>query len=160
VLLDFWSFCGKSYDPFSHRKITADEIKACAKAQNITFQYGDILIVRVGMSEAYKALDQKGREDAGGKSNAELTFAGLDRGYDMVEFLHDNYFSAVASDCIAFESYPFDEPDHLHHFLLPLWGVPIGELWDLDALAEACKRCNRYTFFFTSAPANVQGRSG
>lgn len=88
----------------------------------------------------------------------QLTFAGLDRGHDMVTFLHDHYFSAVASDAPSFESFPFDEPDHLHHFLLPLWGSLIGEMWDLDNLAEACRRMKRYTFFFTSCPNNVKGK--
>jgi len=160
VLIDFYEFAKKSYDPFSHRKITADEIKACAKAQNVTFEYGDILIVRTGWSEKYSSLDAQGRKEEGAKGYLEHQFSGLDRGHDMVELLHDNYFAAVASDAPAFESWPMDEPEHLHHFLLPLWGSPIGELWDVDGLSELCKKHNRYTFFFTSAPANVQGGVG
>jgi len=156
-LIDFYSFSQKSYEPFSKRDITADELKACAKAQNVKFEYGDVLIVRTGWSEAYRNLDQKGREIEVAKGYLEHQFAGLGRGHDMVEFLHDNYFSAVGSDAPAFESWPMTEPEHLHHFLLPLWGVPIGELWDLDLLAELCKKNNRYEFFFTSAPSNVQG---
>lgn len=141
----------------SHRKITYTELKACADAQGVVFRYGDILIVRVGWSEVYKNASPALRQELGRKSTPELTFAGLDRGRDMVEFLHDNYFSAVASDAPSFESYPFDEPDHLHHFLLPLWGSFIGEMWDLDALAEACHRLKRYYFFFTSSPNNIPG---
>jgi kynurenine formamidase len=158
-LIDFYSFTGKSYDPLSHRKITAAEFTACAEAQNVKFEYGDILIVRTGWSEAYKALDQKGREEVGSKAYLELTFAGLDRARDMVEILHDNYFSAVGSDAPSFESWPMDEPEHLHHWLLPLWGSPIGEMWNLDDLADLCKKHNRYDFFFTSSPSNVQGVS-
>jgi kynurenine formamidase len=157
VLIDFYEFSKKSYDPSSHRKITADEVKACAKAQNVTFEYGDILIIRTGWSEQYSSFDAAGRKVAGEKEYLEYQFAGLDRGFDMVEFLHDNYFAAVGSDAPAFESWPMDEPDHLHHYLLPLWGVPIGELWDVDGLSALCKKHNRYTFFFASTPSNVQG---
>ncbi|KAK5212153.1 hypothetical protein LTR41_002395 [Exophiala xenobiotica] len=157
VLLDFYSFAQKSYDPFSAKKISVDELMACVKAQNVEFEYGDILIVRTGWSEAYTNLDEKGREELGGKKSADLAFAGLARGHAMEEFLHDNYFSAVASDSPAFETWPFDEPEHLHHCLLPLWGVPIGEMWNLDDLAACCKRTGRYTFFITSSPANVKG---
>ncbi|KIX91945.1 uncharacterized protein Z520_12334 [Fonsecaea multimorphosa CBS 102226] len=160
VLLDFYSFSGQSYHPFDHRHISAQELKACAKAQNVTFEYGDVLIVRTGWSDAYKMLDQKGREELGAKGYLEITFAGLDRSRETIEMLHDNYFSAVASDAPAFESWPMDDPEHLHHFLLPLWGVPIGEMWDLDRLAELCKKHNRYTFFLTSSPANVEGGVG
>ncbi|EXJ67385.1 uncharacterized protein A1O5_09398 [Cladophialophora psammophila CBS 110553] len=157
VLIDFYSYSKRSYDPFTARKITVEEIEACARACHVEFNYGDILVVRTGWSEAYKKLDADGRMKIGSKSNSELEFAGLSRGNSMLEFLHDNYFSAVASDSPAFESWPFDEPEHLHYYLLPRWGVPIGEMWDLDGLAELCQKTGRYTFFLASSPANVQG---
>lgn len=34
----------------------------------------------------------------------------------------------------------------------------MGELWDLEKLAEKCKAEGRYTFFLTSAPDNVSGK--
>ncbi|OQU94843.1 hypothetical protein CLAIMM_01135 [Cladophialophora immunda] len=160
VLIDFYEHCGKSYDPFTPRKITAEEIKSCAKAQGVEFKYGDIFIVRTGFSEAYRKLDVKQREEMGAKAYLELQFAGLSRAHEMVELLHDNYFSAVASDAPSFETWPMDEPEHLHHWLLPLWGSPIGELWDLEELAALCKKHNRYTFFLSSSPANVKGGVG
>lgn len=45
----------------------------------------------------------------------------------------------------------------LHDTLLGLWGTPIGELWDLEKLAEECKTQDRWTFFLTSAPLNIAG---
>ncbi len=33
--------------------------------------------------------------------------------------------------------------------------MPIGELFDLEAIAQACAEQGRYTFFFTSWPLNV-----
>jgi len=44
-----------------------------------------------------------------------------------------------------------------HTYLLAFWGTPIGELWDLEALAETCHRLGRYSFFLTSIPLNVPG---
>ena len=46
---------------------------------------------------------------------------------------------------------------YLHEHLLALWGVPIGEMLDLERLAQRCRELVRWTFFFTSAPANVHG---
>ena len=43
----------------------------------------------------------------------------------------------------------------VHTALLPLLGIPIGELWDLDALAEDCAATGTYDSFFTSAPLNI-----
>ena len=36
-------------------------------------------------------------------------------------------------------------------------GMPLGEMFDLEKLSETCKKKNRWTFFFSSAPANVPG---
>lgn len=121
------------------------------------FKYGDIFIVRTGFSEAYKKLDKKQREEMGAKAYLELQFAGMSRAHEMVELLHDSYFSAVASDAPSFETWPMDDPEHLHHWLLPLWGCPIGEMWDLEELADLCRKHKRYTFFLSSSPANVKG---
>ena len=38
-----------------------------------------------------------------------------------------------------------------------MWGMPIGEMWDLEELAEECKRQKRWSFFVTSSPLNVTG---
>ena len=35
--------------------------------------------------------------------------------------------------------------------------MPLGEMVDLERLAQMCKEKNRWTFFVTSAPANVPG---
>jgi len=44
--------------------------------------------------------------------------------------------------------------------MLPMWGMPIGELWDLERLAEKCVKEGRYTFFLTSSPDYVHGSVG
>jgi hypothetical protein len=46
----------------------------------------------------------------------------------------------------------------LHEHVLALWGIPLGELWDLDELAEKCKERKNWKVFITSAPFNVQGK--
>ena len=43
----------------------------------------------------------------------------------------------------------------LHEWLLAGWGMPIGELFDLEMLSEECRRRKRYTFFFSSVPLKV-----
>jgi hypothetical protein len=43
----------------------------------------------------------------------------------------------------------------LHEILLAGWGCPIGELFDLEKLAEHCKNANRWSFFVTSEDCNV-----
>ena len=54
------------------------------------------------------------------------------------------------------EADPARWPDvFVHTALLPLLGIPIGELFDLDALADDCAASATYDAFFTSAPLNL-----
>jgi len=40
--------------------------------------------------------------------------------------------------------------------LIPsLWGMPIGEFFDLEQLSKVCAETGRYTFFFSSWPLNM-----
>jgi hypothetical protein len=48
----------------------------------------------------------------------------------------------------------------LHQYFLGLFGLNIGELWDLKALSAQCKKLGRYTFLLTSIPLNVPGGLG
>jgi hypothetical protein len=48
----------------------------------------------------------------------------------------------------------------MHETLLSGFGLPIGELFDLENLAQECKRQARWTFFVTSQPLNVVGGVG
>lgn len=51
-------------------------------------------------------------------------------------------------------------PLRLHPQLLALFGMPIGEMFALDDLADACSDDGRYDACFTSAPLNVHGGLG
>jgi hypothetical protein len=50
--------------------------------------------------------------------------------------------------------------DLLHYHMLSFFGMPIGEMWDLEKLAADCADDGRYEFFFTSAPLNIPGGVG
>jgi kynurenine formamidase len=127
----------------------------CAKLQNLSFQYGDILIIRSGWLENYHQMDSSARQTL---SKTAPTFVGVEQTEEMLDFLHDNYFSAVAGDTPAFEAWPTNQDWFCHQFLLSLWGLPIGEMWDLEKLAETCKERNQYAFYFSSMPTNVHGK--
>jgi hypothetical protein len=84
-------------------------------------------------------------------------WVGVEGSEELLEFLWDNHFSAVAGDAIGWEMWPPTLPWKLHDFLLAGWGCPIGEMWDLEALAAECEKQKRWTFFLTSAPLNTKG---
>ncbi|GAB7356248.1 hypothetical protein MBLNU459_g7062t1 [Dothideomycetes sp. NU459] len=45
----------------------------------------------------------------------------------------------------------------LHTACLPGWGMPIGELLDLEALAKVAEKLGRWSFFLTVCPLNIRG---
>lgn len=59
--------------------------------------------------------------------------------------------------CHLFSKHANHNTTGIHDTALGLWGTPLGELWDLEALAAECKKQKRWTFFVTSAPLNIDG---
>jgi hypothetical protein len=163
VFLDVYSWAQKEkpYDPFTTHGITASDLKACAKAQGASFQIGDILLVRTGWITKYSSLTNAEKEDRAKLDMMQHAYAGLEASDDMKDFLHDSYFAAAACDNANFEAWPPPSIEgSLHASMLPLWGMPIGELWDFEGLSEKCKELGRWTFLLTSAPTNVPGGVG
>jgi hypothetical protein len=160
VFLDVYSWAkeGRPYDPFTRYAITVSDLEACAKAQGVTFQIGDILLVRTGWVAKYLSLTDEGKEERANWDMMQHAYAGLEASESMKDFLHDAYFSAAACDNASFEIWPPSSMEEsLHASMLPLWGMPIGELWDFEKLSEKCKELGRWTFLLTSAPGNVPG---
>ncbi|KAL4245439.1 Cyclase 1 superfamily protein [Abortiporus biennis] len=143
------------YDPITTHAIPLEDILGCMKKQGVTFKQGDILLLRVGFIQRFQNATQEERNSLAGKTE---TLAGIEQSEDMKRFLWNNHFAAVGSDQPALERWPTPEgTPHLHQTLLGLWGMPIGEMFDLEKLSQVCAEQNRYTFFFTSWPINNLG---
>jgi len=159
VLVDFHRFAaahGLEYSPGIRYGITAGQIQAAADWQGLSFQTGDILMLRVGWIEWYCSLSEEQRTQLA--EPGAMQVAGMTQGEDSLRFLWDNHFAAVCSDNPSFEANPFPPADEaLHDTIIGLWGMPIGEMFTLDALADSCAADGRYEFFFTSAPLNKVG---
>jgi kynurenine formamidase len=151
--------------------IDASDIAGTLRVQSVALETGDILLVRTGWLSWYRSANEATRS----KLPEDLKWPGLRRGTEMLAFLWDSHIAAIATDNPSLEVWPSGalmsaeersvaatDPDRLHeifmHFaLLPLLGLPIGELWDLDALADDCAADGVYEFFLTSAPLNLLG---
>ncbi|KAI0062143.1 hypothetical protein BV25DRAFT_1916420 [Artomyces pyxidatus] len=142
------------YDPWTAHSVTVADLQGCARAQGVTFRRGDILLLRVGFIQKYMSVEQSAREELSARPE---TFAGIEQTDDMKRFLWNNHFAAIASDQPALERWPPVEDNYLHQTILGLWGMPIGEFFDIEALSAACAESGRYTFFFSSWPLNILG---
>ncbi|MFP4513307.1 MAG: cyclase family protein [Acidimicrobiales bacterium] len=150
--------------------ITADELVATLDAQGTVPEVGDVLLIRTGWLGWYEGLDQARRDElAQGHRNP-----GLHPEERTAECLWDLHVAAVAADNPSLEVWPpgsvhpadelaaiRDDPARrpeifVHQRLLPLLGVPIGELFVLDPLSDDCVAERSWEGFFTSAPLNLR----
>ena len=56
----------------------------------------------------------------------------------------------------------FDVPSFqpLHQVVIPNMGLTVGELWDLDELAEVCAEQGRYEFLLSAPSLKITGAVG
>ncbi|KAL4873723.1 hypothetical protein BDV12DRAFT_207512 [Aspergillus spectabilis] len=176
ILLDYKHYVethNKDYDPYTSHAISHAELTACAAYQGInirpasaggSIQPGDILLIRSGFIKRYSELTPSKRTAAALRTHDDLAWAGLNQEEEVLDWLHDCYFAAVAGDSPTFECWPITATEggrghikSMHQDILALWGMPLGEMWDLEGVAEKCRALGRWSFFVTSAPANVVG---
>ncbi len=156
---------GRPLDMGGSDALTAAELIQILKDQKTTVQPGDVLMLRFGWTDWYQTLDPEIRVKLS-KSRAPRS-PGLIAGREMVETLWDLHIAAVVADNATVEVAPFSaglSPEetagtynNLHQHLLPLLGIPMGELWNLGPLAADCAADGRYEVFLTSAPLNIKG---
>jgi kynurenine formamidase len=136
--------------------ITAADLDACIQAQgpSATVGRGDIVLVRTGQ---YARARREGWGDyAGGPApGLSITTAG---------WLSRTEIAAIATDTWGFEVRPneFDVPafQPLHQIVIPNLGLTIGEMWNLDELAEACAEQGRWDFLLSAPPLPITGAVG
>lgn len=163
VLVDWLSWYEQKHgdppSPVSRHEITVTDIEECLKHQGTVTKQGDILIIRSGYVRWHNNASMTERREGTQENSIAI---GLQGSEATVRWLYDHHFAAVAGDTVAFEAWPpnFEAGWCLHEWLISQWGTPIGELWDLEALSDACKKAQRWTFFLTSAPLHVKGGVG
>ncbi|KAJ9611196.1 hypothetical protein H2200_004379 [Cladophialophora chaetospira] len=156
VLIDYhaWATAKNIKRPATERtNISVQDVEDIARAQGTELRPGDILIIRTGWMAWYNSSSEAERA-AGTTGDKHI---GLEGNEETVKWLWNRHFAAVASDTLAFEAWPTKPPFSLHDWLLAMWGCPIGELWNLEKLAERCKMHNKWSFFVASVPLNVVG---
>lgn len=159
VLLDVAAYLSErgDYDPFVKLRITDQLLDQVAAAQEVEVRQGDVLCVRTGWIGRYLAMPEDKRKEF----EPPYEFAGLDGSESVARWLWDHHVAALAADNPAVEVSPGDPAvGSLHRRVLPLLGLPLGELMDFEKLAAACHSDHRYDFQFVAVPLKVVGGVG
>ena len=99
--------------------------------------------------------------------DAWLAFMGMQPGlsYTCAEWAHDKSLAAVAADNMAVEilnaeGFQSAVPLAFHMLALRDMGMPLGEMFNLEALAADCADDGRYSFMLSAPPLEVTGGFG
>jgi kynurenine formamidase len=153
----YYERTGKTINYTQAQSIPLEDLEATLATQKSSLQPGDILLVRIGWTKFYLGASHEVKEDLA----RETVVPGIEGSVRVARWLWENHLAAVASDSPALEALPkAPEEEFLHFHMLAFFGMPIGEMWNLEALAEDCAADGRYDFFLTSAPLNVPGGVG
>jgi kynurenine formamidase len=155
VLLDVGRVVGEDGELPDGFAITEEHLQATIAAQGSTSQVGrgDIVLVRTGRLTRAR---REGWHDYAGGASPGLSFW-------TAGWLHGTEIAAIATDTWGFEVRPNEFPNAfqpLHQVAIPNIGLLIGEMWDLDALAEDCAGDGVYEFLLAAGPLKVTGAVG
>jgi kynurenine formamidase len=155
VLLDVGRAIGEDGELPDGFAITTEHLEATIAAQGPTSSVGagDLVLVRTGRLARAR---REGWGDYAGGDSPGLSFTTAD-------WLHGTDIAAVATDTWGFEVRPneFDVAfQPLHQVAIPHIGLFLGEMWDLDALADDCATDGTYECWLTAAPIPVTGAVG
>jgi hypothetical protein len=173
VLADVGRWRAAQGHPIVHDEpdpVMPDEVLACLADQGTQVGEGDVLLIRFGWIEWY--LQQDGAKRAWLGDRSTFRSAGLHPGEATVRMLWNLHIAALACDNPGVEIWPrgshlgdaadeaLADPRRVHEvfahtMLLPMIGLPLGEMFFLDDLAADCADDRRYEFMFTSAPLNL-----
>jgi kynurenine formamidase len=153
----YYDKIGKRINYTKPESIPLEDLQATLAHQESPLCYGDVLLIRIGWTKFYLSASTEIKEELA----KETVVPGIEGSKRVAQWLWDNHLAAVASDSPALEALPKSEgEDFLHFHMLAFFGMPIGEMWNLESLADDCADDGRYDFFITSAPLNVPGGVG
>jgi kynurenine formamidase len=133
--------------------IPPDMLDEVIAAQGVELRAGDMLLLRTGYLSRWWDLESV-EDKAAYFSDGE---PGIGQG--SIGWLAGKDLAAIACDTVGLEVLP-GEPDEarklpVHQALLVDLGLTIGELWDLDRLAEDCREDRVWEFLLVAPPMYI-----
>src|SRR2546428_9705731 len=102
VLLDVGRYLESQGTPLDYTNatiITKETLDACVKAQGVTIQTGDVLLLRTGWLRWYlEDATPAQKQTMAGDAMTQLRFPGIGPADEMAEYLWNLHIAAVAAD--------------------------------------------------------------
>ena len=133
--------------------ITAADLDHAARHGNVSIEAGDIVLLRTGHLARCRAQGWGGY--AGGDAPG-LSFRTL-------PWIYEHDIAAVASDTWGVEVRPNELADSfqpLHIVALVYMGLLLGEMFDLEQLAQVCEDGHRHSLLLAASPLAFTGAAG
>ncbi len=153
VLLDIARFKGVEYLEDGYG-ISNDELDACAKAQGVSIERADFVIIRTGQMERCHK-----EKKWGGYAGGDAPGVKFENAY----WCHEKQIAAICSDTWGVEVRPNETQEAnqpWHWVVIPATGLCMGKIFYLKELAEDCARDKVYEFFFSGPPLSITGGTG
>ncbi|MFJ9367573.1 cyclase family protein [Nocardia sp. NPDC101769] len=132
--------------------VTPRDLQATADAQDVELRPGDILLVRTGWWTRFLET----------RRPAEWFGASPGLSWRCAEWLHEHDIAAVAVDNPAVEVMRPEDGVMmpLHMLALRDMGLPLGEIWDLEALSRDCAEDGVHDFLLCAPALRIPGAVG
>ena len=160
VLVDLVRVFGTDFQDIGYEQLM-QAMKQC----HATVEPGDMLLLRTGFAEL--VLSMQGQPDA---ERLHHSCAALDGGDPrLLQWITDSGIAALIADNYAVERHPPRRVPQdgtpypvvpLHEHCLFKLGLPLGELWYLEELADALHALGRTRFLLTAPPLRLPGAVG
>lgn len=131
-----------------------EDLDACLRRQGVQVRRGDFLLIRTGHIALCRSRGDWGDYAGGDAPGLSLL---------TIPWLYEKEVASVCSDTWGVEVRPNEVPDvrqPWHVVAIPNMGLLVGEIFDLDALAEDCAQDGRYEMFFCAPPLPITGAVG
>jgi kynurenine formamidase len=154
VLLDVGRAVGDGELPDGFA-ITTEHLERTIDLQGETARVGrgDIVLLRTG--QLSRCRREGWGQYAGGPAPG--------MSFQTIDWIHDTEIAAIATDTWGAEVRPNEFRNAFqpwHQVVIPHLGLYVGEMFDLDTLAEACAANDKYDCLLVAAPLAVKGGVG
>ena len=154
----YYERVGKSINFTKAESIPLDDVKATLEDEGVELRAGDILLIRIGWTKFYLSASAEIKEEL----SKETVVPGIEGSERTARWLWDNHLAAVASDSPALEALPKtagNEMEFLHFHMLAFFGMPIGEMWNLEGAGRRLRRRRQVRFLPDVGAVEYSGRS-